>query len=866
VKSNVLKYLFVIILPFVSPAQILEKKFVKNKWEFKKASDKKWLKASVPGTVHTDLFYNKLIPDPFYADNEQQLQWIENEDWEYQTTFLVSGSDLSQSHIELKFDGLDTHAKVYVNDSLILIADNMFRSWKSDVKKYVHKGKNKLHVVFESAVKRGKAEAKKLAYTLPGDEKVFTRKAQYQYGWDWGPRFVTCGIWKNVTMLSWSDARILNVKLIQQSLSDTLAELEFVCEIQSDVEANAYLEIMKGNKIDFSGQIVSKVKLKKGIHTYSVFYNVKNPQRWWSNGLGFPTLYNFEISLSYDSRFLDRKRIDIGLRTIELIQDKDSIGKSFYFKLNGVPVFMKGANYIPQDNFLPRLQEADYSTIIKNAVDANMNMLRVWGGGVYADDAFYTACDKNGILVWQDFMFACAMYPGDDHFIENVAEEVIGQVERLRNHPSIALWCGNNEVDEGWKNWEWQKQYHYSEKDSSLIVQNNEALFNYFIKDIVTAYDGSRAYWPSSPSIGWGHKESLQEGDSHYWGVWWGMETFEMYEKKVGRFMSEYGFQGMPALNTLSRFGVFDSKIGQDGTNVAIDYDDEYILKHLHDIDSVNLNAHQKHPTGYKTITTYMERDYIVPKKINDYAYVSQLLQAKGMKIAIEAHRRAKPYCMGTLYWQMNDCWPVTSWSSVDYYDHWKASHYQAKRSFNEVIVSIVEKDDSCFVYVVSDKLQEIKAELLIGLYDFTGKALWSEQLSIVTDANTSKQVYCFDKNNLKGIDLKSVFLRSTLTTTNGFLPVESAVHYFVKPKELVLARPNFEVREEVCEKTQCFTIISDVLMKDICITFNGEDLNLSDNYFDLLPGEGRIIYLPEQVEIKNLENKIAVKSLFDMY
>ena len=863
-KCRLLKYLFVIMFPFVLPAQMLEKKFIKNKWEFKRASDKKWLKAFVPGTVHTDLFYNKRIPDPFYADNEKELQWIENEDWEYQTTFLVSRSELLQSHIELKFDGLDTYAKVYVNDSLILIADNMFRSWKSDIKKYVHKGKNKLHVVFESAVNRGKAEAKKLAYTLPGDEKVFTRKAQYQYGWDWGPRFVTCGIWKNVTMLSWSDARILNVKYIQQSLSDTLAELEFVCEIQSDVDANAYLEIMKGNKIDYSGQIISKLKLKKGIHTYSVFYNVKNPQRWWSNGLGFPTLYNFEVSLSYDSRFLDRKRIDIGLRTIELIQDKDSIGKSFYFKLNGIPVFMKGANYIPQDNFLPRLQEEDYTTTIKNAVDANMNMLRVWGGGVYADDAFYTACDKNGILVWQDFMFACAMYPGDDHFIENVAEEVIGQVERLRTHPSIALWCGNNEVDEGWKNWGWQKQFNYSEIDSTEIVQNNSALFDNLINDLVRIHDGSRAYWPSSPSIGWGHKESLQEGDSHYWGVWWGMETFEMYEKKLGRFMSEYGFQGMPALNTLSRFGAFDSKIEQVGTKRTIDYDDEYILNRRHDIDSVNLNAHQKHPTGYKTITTYMERDYIVPNKINDYVYVSQLLQAKGMKIAIEAHRRAKPYCMGTLYWQLNDCWPVTSWSTVDYYNNWKASQYQVKRSYENVIISIEEQSDSCKVFVISDLKHQAEYDHLIAeLFDFSGKLLWSNTQLVSIAANSSKVYFSFDKSILKKYNFKNVVLKCSIGQAEGHVSDVITLHYFDKPKNFKLLNPSIKISNLT---DNSFVLRADVLAKDVCISIDGEYINLSDNYFDLLPNETKIIYFPANTKIKDLKKKIKIKSLVDTY
>lgn len=845
-------------------AQVFEKSLSSENWKFRKKNDKSWLKAIVPGTVHTDLFANKKIPDPFYGNNEKQLQWIENENWEYKTTFSISKTEILQSHIELQFDGLDTYAKVFVNDSLVLIADNMFRSWKVDIKKHVHKGKNNLTIIFESAVRRGKEEAKKLTYILPGDEKVFTRKAQYQYGWDWGPRFVTCGVWKEAKVVCWNDARILNIKSIQKELNDSLAQLEFVCEIESDVDANAFMDIANTDE-DNAGQTTTKITLKKGIHFYNLSYTVKSPKFWWCNGLGFPTLYNFKIQLSYDSRFLDAEDLKIGLRTIELIQDKDSIGKSFYFKLNGVPVFMKGANYIPSDNFLPRVKKEHYETIIENALDANMNMLRVWGGGVYADDTFYEACDKNGILVWQDFMFACAMYPGDDHFVNNVAEEIIDQVERLRNHPSIALWCGNNEVDEGWKNWGWQKQYNYSEKDSTTIAQNNFALFDNFIKDIVNIQDGSRAYWPSSPSIGWGHKESLQQGDSHYWGVWWGMEPFENYEKKVGRFVSEYGFQGMPSLNTMNKFGAFDSKIGQDKPIVAIDYTDEYILMHLHDIDSVNLNAHQKHPTGYKTINTYMERDYKIPNKFDDYIYVSQLLQAKGMKTAIEAHRRAKPYCMGTLYWQMNDCWPVTSWSSVDYFNVWKASHYQVKRSYEEVIISVDEQETFCDIYVVSDKMEKLGGELNVELFDFNGKLVWSNSVLIDVDSNSSKMVYrLFINDSLKNIDKSSLVLKCKFIMMGRHVSEVSTLHYFVKPKDLKLVKADVQFSLGDGLYSQCITLKSDVLMKDVCVFIEGEFINLSDNYFDLLPNEPKTIYLPAFEYVKNLDKKIKIKSLIN--
>jgi beta-mannosidase len=864
--KHVLLHILFLCIAKLSLSQVSERSLSGQKWSFRKKGESSWMKATVPGTVHTDLLKNKKIPDPFFGTNEQQLQWIENEDWEYRTSFSVSQKELLQSHIELQFEGLDTYAKVYVNDSLVITADNMFRTWKADVKQYLHKGKNIIYVLFESAVRKGKEEAMKLAYTLPGDEKVFTRKAQYQYGWDFGPRFVTCGIWKEVKLAAWNDARLKSVRYIQHSLSDSVANLEFVCEIQSDVDANAYLDIIKGNKKDLSGQIVTKVKLKKGLNTYSLFYNVKNPQRWWCNGLGFATLYKFWINLSYDSRMLDEKSLNIGLRTIELVQENDSIGSSFYFKLNGVPVFMKGANYIPPDNFLPRVKKEDYEKLIKNAVDANMNMLRVWGGGVYADDAFYDICDREGVLVWQDMMFACAMYPGDDHFINNVAEETIGQVERLRHHPGIALWCGNNEVDEGWKNWGWQKQYGYSAKDSSEIARNNAVLFGDFLKGLTDTYDGSRAYWPSSPSIGWGHRESLQQGDSHYWGVWWGMEPFENYENKVGRFMSEYGFQGIPSLSTLERSGACvrttTPQPGDENRGGFEEIKPYYPVK----MDTAAYKNHQKHPAGEQTIKSYMARDYKMPLRFSDYVYVSQLLQAEGLKTAIEAHRRARPWCVGSLYWQLNDCWPGTSWSTLDYDNNWKAAHYQVKRAFDDVMISVEEKDDSCDVYVISDLLKEEKGELIMELFDLGGNLLFSKKVPGIIRANSSF-VFCrFAGSVVKEYNRNEIVLRCSLKSAVSSFSDAHCYYYFAKPINLSLQQPLFMISPDVCKDGQCFALETNVLAKDIFISIDGRDINLSDNYFDLLPGERKMIYLPKGVKVKHLdEKKIIVRSLFDI-
>lgn len=816
-----LKFLMVFCLPLLVLAQNSDRNLGKEHWIFRKKGDVKWLSASVPGTVHTDLFNNKVIPNPFYGTNEKQLQWIENEAWEYETSFVVSPSELKHKTVELQFDGLDTYAEVFLNGKSILNVDNMFRNWKVEVKKYLKVGQNKLTVVFQSAVKKGKEAAKKLNYTLPSDEKIFTRKAQYHYGWDWGPRFVTAGIWKKVQLNFWNSATIENVKYEQKLLSDEIAQLDFTAEVDCKQSGKYQLIINDVSEI---------YSLKKGKNLLKIDYEIKNPKRWWSNGLGEAYLYPFVISLSEKNTMLSKKEMNIGLRTLELVQEKDNFGKSFYFKLNGVPVFMKGANYIPPNSFLPKAKDSVYKSIVKNAVEANMNMLRVWGGGVYADDAFYDECDKNGILVWQDFMFACAMYPGDAAFLKNVKREVVDNVNRLQNHPSLALLCGNNENDEGWHNWGWQKQYHYSAADSTKIWNDYKKLFHELIPKTLDSLlsKEKNIYWPSSPSIGWGRKESLLQGDSHYWGVWWGMEPFEVYKKKIGRFMSEYGFQGMPNLETFNAFA------NENELNLT----------------SESVKNHQKHPTGYQTIQTYMERDYKVPTNFEDFIYVSQLLQAEGMKTAIEAHRRAKPYCMGTLYWQLNDCWPVTSWSSVDYFGNWKAFHYQAKRSFENVLVSVAEEENQYKVYVVSDEVSSKKGKLELQLLDFEGKILWQSASEIQVAENTGKVYYAMDKKMFEKFNSKQTVLSAKLIVDDS--EVKSVLFYFEKPKDLELKEPKLVIKYP---NENTIEVSTDILAKNVFLSSEGA--HFSDNYFDLLPGEKRKIHFEGKI------SEIAIKSLY---
>lgn len=817
-----LSCVFAFLLPIYLWSQSAERDLGKEEWQFKKTTETKWLPAKVPGTIHTDLFQNKIIPDPFFGNNEKQLQWIENEDWQYQSTFTISEKEMKMANCFIQFDGLDTYAEVKLNGTKILTADNMFRTWKVDVKNLLKVGKNKLEVSFDSAVKKGKELAKKLPYTLPGDEKVFTRKAQYHYGWDWAPRFVTAGIWKKVSLHFYDNATLNNVQCNQKSIVNGYARLEFITDINIDTDGDYSIKV---------NDKIQKVTLKKGHSTILTNYEIQNASLWWPNGLGTPKLYPFIISLLKDGQLIDSKQINIGLRTIELVQEKDEIGKSFYFKVNGVPVFMKGANYIPPDSFLPRATNTEYKSIVENAKAANMNMLRVWGGGIYADDAFYDECDKNGILVWQDFMFACAMYPSDDDYIDNVKNEVIDNVNRLQNHPSIALWCGNNEIDEGWHNWGWQKQYNYSAQDSAKIWNDYQKLFHEAIPktlDNILSKDKNR-YWPSSPSIGWGKKESLTQGDSHYWGVWWGKEPFEVYEKKVGRFMSEYGFQGMPALET------FKTVVKNEDLNLG----------------SEAIKNHQKHPTGYETITEYMERDYKVPSRFEDYLYVSQLLQADGMKTAIEAHRRAKPYCMGTLFWQLNDCWPVTSWSSIDYYGRWKALQYQVKKSFDNCMVSIVEEKNAYKVYIINDDLNQFEGQFDIVLFDFNGKKLWSDITTGVIMGNSNKVYYEIPKEKFSKFNLNQAVLSFTISSE---IKGMKQLYYFVKPKDLQLTKPNIQIRKI---DVLTYEVSSDVLAKNVYLSSEQETF-FSDNYFDILPNQKIEIKLSKPVQ------KIEVKSLFD--
>lgn len=804
-----------------------------DSWSFRQVGESSWLPATVPGVVHTDLMANKLIEEPFGGTAEPRLQWIEKKTWEYTKTFTANPEFLNNEVQELVFKGLDTYADVYLNDKLILISDNMFLEWRLDVKGAVTEGENTLKVVFHPAYNVAEPMAKKYP-TLPADNdkgvpyktSVFTRKAPYSFGWDWGPRYATVGIWRPVMLESFSGARIANTQIIQKTQSDILATLDAHVNITSAIDqtANVYIADSAGNV--FAQTIV---ELKKGENNKVLIpFEIKNPKLWYPHGSGEPNLYALRTVVANeggDKKF-DQKNENIGIRTVRVVQEKDSVGEGvgFYFEVNGKPVFAKGANYIPQDNFLPRVADSTYEELISTTKESNMNMLRIWGGGIYEEEIFYDLCDKNGIMVWQDFIFGCSLYPWDKEFFANVEKEAIYNVRRLRNHPSIVIWCGNNEITELWHHWGYQKMYKWDQATQDSIYKGMRGLFYELLPNVLATEDTTRYYHPSSPTYGRGNPKSQIEGDVHYWGVFHDEEPFSVYKDKPGRFSNEYGFQSLACYDTYK----------------------EYFAPEDMKLYSEAMKIHQKNAKGYRVIEEYMVRDLpLLKDDFRTYIYLTQLLQAEGIKIAMEGHRSRRPWTMGSLYWQINDCWPVASWSSMDSRMRWKALQFYARKSFAPTIISFEKVDSTatCRLWGITDNLtNDQKGEITITLQDLNGKIYGTEKLNADIAANTSKLLIArTEKEILNGLDAKNMMLvaRGTLNGT----PVES-FYYFTPFKNLNLSKPDFDVTYNKVGKKITATITAKTLLKNVLFEAQELQMNPSDAYFDLLPGETKVVEL----------------------
>lgn len=819
--------------------ELIEKIQLSDNWKFRLAenSDAPWHEANVPGTVHTDLLKNGLIPDPFYGCNENIAQWIGQTDWVYQNTFKIDQKLLDHNQIRLVFEGLDTYAKLSLNGNHLLSTDNMFRRWEANCKPFLQAGDNILEIVFSSASNRFYADSLAYDYVLPGGKWVFARKAAYHFGWDWGPKFITSGIWKPVYLELWNQHRPLDIQLQTNTISEEQAGISAVLCVKSETAEQAEFVVteLKSNK-----KLLSETfDLNTSQEDYAFDFLIDNPVLWWPNGLGEPHLYELSFELKTKSGFTWSKQMVFGIRNIGVISGQDAHGQSLYVKVNGVPVFLKGANYIPQHSFVTEVSDDDYRQIIQRAVESNMNMIRVWGGGIYEKDIFYDLCDRNGILVWQDFMFACAMYPGDDAFVANVKAEATDQIRRLRNHTCLALWCGNNEIDEGWHNWQWQKAHNISAVDSARIWEGYLRVFHKTLPEAIVMNDPGRFYLPSSPMFGWGRKESLTHGSAHYWGVWWGVQPPEMYLEKVPRLMSEYGLQALPNLSTIRAFQAED---------------EDFLF-------SASLKCHQKHPTGYENIYAYLQMENLRAENLEDLIYKSQLVQARGIGLAIEAHRRAMPYCMGTLYWQLNDCWPVTSWSGTDVFGNWKALQYRVRELFKDILVTVIDHKGRFEVHVVSDRLKNANGKLELSIVDFQGNRtrLFSENITAM--ANSSMPLISENSDDFfQGINKEQVVVEAIFTDENGRQYVNQK--FLTAYGNLKLPEANISKKISPVKEGYNITLKSGAFAAHVQLYLSESHAWFDDNFVNLFPNEEITIFCKTDLSLEQFSEQLILKHL----
>lgn len=810
-------------------------------WTFCQVGDTLWSDAKVPGTIHQDLINHNRIPNPFYGMNEEAVQWVENEDWMYRTSFVVTEEQLNRDAAVLELDGLDTYADVFLNGALILRSDNMFVGHKVPVKSVLRKGENRLLIRFRSAVKEALPQWETNGFDYPADNdhsskrvSIYTRKAPYSYGWDWGIRLATCGIWRPVRLVFSDVARIEDYYVRQASVSASKADVDNRLEITNVTSqpVSALLKVAYHYTANDTKEVQKQIELLPGENTVSLPVMIDNPHLWMPNGWGEPSLYKFTASVSVDGVEVASQERQVGLRSIRVVMEDDEHGKSFYFEVNGHPMFAKGANFIPDDALLPNVTPERYKRILEDVKAANMNMLRVWGGGIYEDDNFYDEADRNGILIWQDFLFACTTYPHDPLFLKRVEAEAEYNIKRLRGHASLAMWCGNNEIYEGVRYWGWKNKY--TAEAFAEMNRGYDVLFRQLLPDMVKRFDSDRFYMHGSPyEANWGRPESWKIADSHNWGTWYGRKPFESFDSEIPRFMSEYGFQAFPEMKTIRTF--------------AEEKDFE--------LESPVMNAHQKATIGNALIKQTMSLYYKVPAKFEDLVYVGLVLQGHGMRHGIEAHRRNRPYCMGSLFWQLNDSWPVVSWSSIDYYGNWKAMQYQSQRAFAPVLINAIKEGDDLCVYLISDELQDRDdVRLTVELMDFDGKShgKWTQNGKLT--ANTSmlflkKRVDEF----LSKQDAATSFLRFTLKAKNG-AALADEVFYFAYPKDQKLPEARIETSVKKRGEAIEMTLKTDKLARDIFIEVPVQGVRFSDNFFDLLPGQRKKITItsPEGHSLKD--------------
>jgi beta-mannosidase len=835
-------------------------------WQFRGINDTQhpgvsdWHSATLPGEVQTDLQAAGLIPDPFLADNEKRLQWVGEQDWEYRTTLRPSASTLARQHIELVFEGLDTFADVTLNGQPLLKTDNMFRAWRADVRPLLHSGDNELRVLFHSPYKVMSPVVAALPYILPGSgyEALdrakgiypvghYIRTAGYEYGWDWGPKLVTMGIWRPVHTEAWDDARITSLHIKQNSVTAERALLTAEIEIEASQAGKVLLDLnLAGNGSAAASNLHSHgvQTLDVGVNHIAIPLRIEHPRRWFPAGYGPQDRYQVSLTLKDENgaKSLDHAEEKIGLRSVELRRQPDPWGVSFTFVVNGIPIFAKGANVIPMDSFPARVTQVRERALLTAARDANMNMIRMWGGGYYQTDSFYQIADELGIMVWQEFAFGGGMVPGDTEFQNNVREEAVQQVQRLRDHPSVVLWCGNNEVETAWNSWDdhldFQKKITPEQRER--VWQDYVVLFRDILKNVVAGQGGGTPYWPSSPGADFQERaNNSHNGDMHFWDVWSGAAPIADYNKVETRFLSEYGFQGMPDLATVRAFAGNEE-----------------------DFAVPALANHERFLHGFDRMKHYLDEETGPARDFASFDYLSQFVQAEAIQTEAEHLRSQMPRTMGSLYWQLNDCWPVVSWASIDYFGRPKALQYYAKRFYAPLAIVPVYLDGKIQAHIVSDRLEPVSGTLRLRVMDFNGHVIAASEQSITVPALTSLSIAPFDPHALANFDPASDVAVFEFVANHETLA--SHTLYFVKTRDLKLPQPVIDARVTVAPDGKGYRVRlqSKTLARAVQMTTPGFDASYSTNFIDLLPNQPVEVQINTTASLSQLRAALQLTSV----
>ena len=798
--------------------------------------------AQVPGCVHLDLMAAGLLDDLNYRDREKDQNFIGETDWRYTRDFDLTPDLLAHDRVLLRCAGLDTLASIRLNDTPVGQADNMFREWEFDVKSHLHLGRNTIEVAFAAPMpwlRQMEAEKGHLYAWSIGDHRLnagaWLRKEPCNFGWDWGPTTVTSGIWRSIKLVGFSTARLEQVRVLQ----DHASQGKVILTVEGAVESASAGALAAEIAVSLDGEQVAAVVLALEGGHFSAPLVIESPQLWWTNGLGSQPLYTVSVRLLSGETLLDEWTRRIGLRTLTLERNPDQWGESFQFAINGVPFFAKGADWIPMDPFSARIRRTQYEPILQAAADAHMNMLRAWGGGVYEDDDFFDLCDELGIAVWQDFIFACGTYPATDaDFMANVAAEACDNVRRLRHHASLAVWCGNNELEQGLVGPEWTA--------TTMSWADYGKLFDELLPAIVRAEDPQRPYWPASPHTPIGDRANFNDpasGDAHLWGVWHGKLPAESYRETFHRFISEFGFQSFPEPH------VVDAFTAPDDRNLT-----SYVMEY-----------HQRSGIGNATIMHYLLAWFRTPTSFWGMLWMSQILQAEIIRFAVEHWRRNMPRTMGSLYWQLNDIWPGPSWASLDFQGRWKALHYAARRFYSPLLISAAEdlEQATVAIAITSDRMEAVQGEAFWTATTTQGEPVAEGSLPVTIVPNGVTPVTTLDGAPwVREVGARRLLVWLELRV-NGETVSENLVT-LARPKHLELTGPSVKLDVRLRPDGEWdVTLSSDRPALWVWLEHEQGPIHASDNFFHLRPGQVKHILVRGAADF--LPDLLRVHSILDV-